>query len=153
MSKITSSDQTDKLNFSYLEGTVGYSIRRAQIAVFQDILACFDDKSITLVQFSVLAVLEDNPEITQTELAEALAVERPRIVPIINALEERGLAKRTIREDDKRNRRLMLTPRGQALLKQLKERFAKHERRLVEVLGGTTSKLLLTLHALTRLGR
>lgn len=152
MSKITSSDQTDKLNLSYLEGTVGYSIRRAQIAVFQDILACFDDKSITLVQFSVLAVLEDNPEITQTELAEALAVERPRIVPIINALEERGLAKRTIREDDKRNRRLMLTPRGQALLKQLKERFAKHERRLVEVLGGTTSKLLLTLHALTRLG-
>ncbi|MGH8758139.1 MAG: MarR family winged helix-turn-helix transcriptional regulator [Burkholderiales bacterium] len=152
MSKITSSDQTDKLNLSYLEGTVGYSIRRAQIAVFRDIFACFDDKSITLVQFSVLAVLEDNPEITQTELAEALAVERPRIVPIINALEERGLAKRTIREDDKRNRRLMLTPRGQALLKQLKERFAKHERRLVEVLGGTTSKLLLTLHALTRLG-
>ena len=113
--------RTGPVNMGYLESTVGYSIRRAQIAVFQDIYAAFDDKAITLTQFSVLAVVADNPEITQSELAAALAVERPRIVPLLNALEQRNLAQRVVCEDDKRNRRIVLTPQGRALLKDLKE--------------------------------
>ena len=70
----------------YLEGTIGYTIRRAQMAVFHDIYREFQDVGIgiTLTQFSVMAVAADNPEVTQTELAEVLAVERPRIVPILN---------------------------------------------------------------------
>ena len=69
------------VDMGYLEGTIGYTIRRAQLAVFQDIYREFGDTRITLTQFSVMAVAADNPEVTQAELAEVLAVERPRIVP------------------------------------------------------------------------
>ena len=134
---------------SYLEGTIGYSIRRAQMTVFHSIYEAFDDRQVTLVQFSVMAVTADNPEITQSQLAEVLAVERPRIVPVLNALEERGLAQRLVCEADKRNRRIVLTAKGQAFLADLKARFAKHERQLDALLGGEKTQLLRTLHRLS----
>jgi enoyl-CoA hydratase len=98
----------------YLEGTIGYTIRRAQMAVFQDIYREFQTVGIriTLTQFSVMAVAADNPEVTQAELAEVLAVERPRIVPILNQLERMGLARRLVCDIDRRNRRIVLTAEG-----------------------------------------
>jgi DNA-binding MarR family transcriptional regulator len=136
------------IDMRYLLGTVGYSIRRAQMAVFQDIYASFGDKAVTLVQFSVMAVAADNPGITQWELAEVLAVERPRMVPVLNQLEALGLAERKVCEHDRRIRRITLTAKGRHLLKELKQRFAAHEERLARKLGGQPSSLLDTLHRL-----
>ena len=136
------------IDMRYLEATVGYSIRRAQMAVFQDIYASFGDKAVTLVQFSVLAVAADNPGITQWELAEVLAVERPRMVPVLNQLEALGLAQRQVCEHDKRSRRIVLTAAGKKRLSELKRRFAAHEARLERQLGMNTSALLDTLHRL-----
>ena len=137
----------------YLEGTIGYTIRRAQMAVFHDIYREFQDVGIgiTLTQFSVMAVAADNPEVTQTELAEVLAVERPRIVPILNQLEHRGLATRLVCGIDRRNRRIVLTEDGQHMLTELKRRFALHEARLAQVLGTGRAPLLEALQGLGRL--
>ncbi len=129
----------------YLEATIGYTIRRAQLAVFEDIYREFGDLGITLTQFSVMAVAADNPQVTQAELAEVLAVERPRIVPIVNALEARGLAKRLICDLDRRNRRIVLTADGLNLLLDLKRRFARHQSRLERLLGAGKGALLSTL--------
>jgi DNA-binding MarR family transcriptional regulator len=139
------------IDMSYLEGTIGYSIRRAQMAVFQSIYEAFGDKAVTLVQFSAMAVAADNPEITQAELAEVLAVERPRIVPILNKLEELGLAQRLVCDADKRNRRIVLTPKGHKRLAELKRRFAMHERQLAEVMGGDKDRLLAMLRKVSTL--
>ncbi len=136
------------VDMGYLEGTIGYTIRRAQLAVFQDIYREFGDTRITLTQFSVMAVAADNPEVTQAELAEVLAVERPRIVPILNALEARGLAKRLVCDIDRRNRRIVLTVEGLALLQDLKRRFAVHEARLDQMLGVSKRAMLLALQEL-----
>ena len=137
----------------YLERTVGYSIRRAQMAVFEHIYRSFDDKALTLVQFSVMAVVADNPGVTQSELAQVLAVERPRIVPILNRLEELGLAKRVVSEQDKRNRQIVLTASGATRLSELKRRFAVHERELDDLLGKRKAALLDSLHRLSGIGQ
>ncbi|MGM4998262.1 MarR family winged helix-turn-helix transcriptional regulator [Tardiphaga sp. 538_B7_N1_4] len=125
----TPSKTTD---MTYLEGTIGYAIKRAQIAVFQDIYRSFDEHRVTAVEFSVLAVVADNPGINQADLALALDVERPRMVPIINKLEQRGLAVRATFIDDGRVRLIHLTKPGHQLLAILKERFAKHQARMLE---------------------
>ena len=138
------------IDMSYLESTVGYSIRRAQMAVFQHIYQSFDDKALTLVQFSVMAVAADNPGVTQSELAQVLAVERPRIVPILNRLEELGFAKRVVSEHDKRNRQIVLTALGTARLRELKRRFATHEKQLDQILGKRKASLLDALRQLSQ---
>ena len=88
-----------------------------------------------------MAVAADNPEVTQAELAEVLAVERPRIVPILNALEARGLAKRLVCDVDRHNRRIVLTVEGLALLQDLKCCFAVHEARLDQMLDISKRRL------------
>ena len=97
---------------------------------------------------SVMAVAADNPEVTQAELAEVLAVERPRIVPILNALEARGLAKRLVCDVDRHNRRIVLTVEGLAPLQDLKCCFAVHEARLDQMLDVSKRAMLLALQEL-----
>jgi DNA-binding MarR family transcriptional regulator len=92
------------------------------------------------------------PGVTQSELAQVLAVERPRIVPILNRLEKLGFAKRVVSEDDKRNRQIVLTASGAARLRELKRRFAAHERELDELLGKRKAGLLNALHRLSGIG-
>ena len=95
-----------------------------------------------------MAVADENPEVTRAEMAEVLAVERPRIVPILNALEARGLAKRLVCDVDRHNRRIVLTVEGLALLQDLKCRFAVHEARLDQMLDVSKRAMLLALQEL-----
>lgn len=120
------------INMSYLEGTIGYAVRRAQISIFQDIYQAFGELKITTAEFSVLAVVADNPGINQADLALALGVERPRMVPIINKLEDRNLATRVVDADDGRARLIQLTKQGTQLLNTLKMRFAEHQQRMLK---------------------
>jgi DNA-binding MarR family transcriptional regulator len=129
---------------SYLEGTIGYAIRRAQMAVFADIFRAFGDHRVTTAEFSVLAVAADNPGINQADLATALGVERPRMVPIINNLEERGLARRVVDGRDGRARRIHLTRSGEELLRILKARFAEHQKRMLARLETDSSARILS---------
>lgn len=128
---------------TYLEGTIGYMIRRAQIAIFGDIYRAFDDIRITTAEFSVLAVVADNPGINQADLALALGVERPRMVPIINKLEKRKLASRIVDRNDGRARLIHLTREGEQLLVILKKRFDEHQRRMLLRLRVTAPKHIL----------
>lgn len=145
---------TDGLDLSYLEGTIGYSIRRAQMAVFQDIFESFGELAVTTVQFSVLAVVADNPGTNQADLALALGVERPRIVPILDSLEARKLATRKPSPNDRRHRLLYLTDDGHALLGELKKRFAVHQDRMLDRLGErNTDTFLAKLWSLARAGK
>jgi DNA-binding MarR family transcriptional regulator len=131
------------LNLTYLEGTIGYSIRRAQLAIFRDIYKAFDEISVTTAQFSILAVVSDNPGVNQADLALALGVERPRIVPLIDSLEARGLAARISGVADRRQRHIHLTSKGTKVLSDLKRRFAKHQQRLIDALGASEASVLL----------
>ena len=138
------------LDLSYLEGTIGYSIRRAQLAVFRDIYRAFGDAAITTAQFSILAVAANNPGVNQSDLALALGVERPRIVPLLDSLEKRGLAVRVSSASDGRHRQIHLTAQGERLLADLKQRFAAHQQRVIDALGANEARdFLRNLQLLT----
>lgn len=143
-------DEDAALNNHYLEGTIGYAIRRAQIAVFSDLYRTIGELSVTPTQFSVLSLVADNPGMTQAAIAAALGVERPRIVPVIDALEARGVATRVTSAADRRAREIHLTREGRALLRELKRRFATHQARMVARLQGDPEIFLGELWRLAR---
>ncbi|WP_447749070.1 MarR family winged helix-turn-helix transcriptional regulator [Pseudomonas nicosulfuronedens] len=106
---------------SPLDNYVGYALRRAQLIVFQhlvDELAKFD---LRPAQFTALAIIDSNPGLMQADLARALGVEPPQLVPLLNKLETRALAVRVRCKPDKRSYGLFLSKAGETLLKQLKE--------------------------------
>jgi DNA-binding MarR family transcriptional regulator len=122
-------------DMSGLDGTVGFLLKRAQIAVSSHIHHIFAELEITAVQFSVLTLVANNPGIAQSDLAAALDVERPRMVPVLDKLQRRGLAERRQDDLDGRSRRIHLTEDGATLLAELERRFTAQEKRSTSALG------------------
>ena len=138
---------SSRLDLGPLPELIGYALRRAQLAVFQDFLQTMAALDIRPAQFSVLLLIEVNPGVSQTAISEALGIKTANLAVMLNALEARGYAKRRPGATDRRSHALHLTPQGKALLRQLHERVADHEQRQVARLGPADKAQLLKLLA------
>jgi DNA-binding MarR family transcriptional regulator len=134
-----------------LAGLVGYALRRAQLAVFDDAIRSFADLDLRPAQFSVLAVVGHRPGLKQSEVAATLGIQRANFVALLDRLERRGLARRTPALNDRRCHALHLTAEGERVLALASARVAAIEARLDERLGpGVRDRLLDMLWQLAR---
>ncbi|WP_117216354.1 MarR family winged helix-turn-helix transcriptional regulator [Pseudomonas coronafaciens] len=106
---------------SALDDLIGYAMRRAQLKLFQNLIGRLSAHDLRPAQFSALAIIEQNPGLMQADLAKALAIEPPQVVPLLNKLEERALAVRVRCKPDKRSYGIFLSKTGETLLRQLKQ--------------------------------
>jgi DNA-binding MarR family transcriptional regulator len=147
-------ERVQRIDTSPLDGTVGFLLKRAQIAVSREIRDCFEEFEITAVQFSVLTLVARNPGVAQGDLAAALDVERPRMVPVLDRLTARGLVLRQQDTRDGRSRRIHLTDDGTRILGTLQRRFADMEKRISSALGDERrAELVAGLRVLIDLGQ
>jgi DNA-binding MarR family transcriptional regulator len=130
------------IDLDNLQDLIGYGIRRAQLAVFQSFKEAMGDLAVTTAQFSVVRVVHDNPGLNQTSLANALGVETPRMVLILDDLEARDLVVRVASTMDRRSRAIYLTDEGNRMLGLLEERTEAHNRDLIERLRGDDWEVL-----------
>ena len=71
---------------------------------------------ITHGQFSLLNALNRPQPASMTSVASLLAMDRTTLTANLKVLERKGLAKVAVDKEDKRSRRLSLTPAGKTLL-------------------------------------
>ena len=126
-----------------LKGHLGYFIRRLQIWVFQDFIRTLAAIDISPAQFSVLAVIHANEGLSQAELGNTLAIERARLVRLLNRLERRDLLERRQANGDGRRHALRLTPAGQTTFRQAKMLAERHEAGLLAKLGQARYRALM----------
>src|SRR3954467_2845372 len=139
------SERGKSIDLGPLPDLIGYVLRRAQLAGFQDFFAAFAPFDIRPAQFSVLTILERNPGLTQTQVAEALGIKRTNFVGMLDELETRGLAERRQTARDKRSYALYLTADGAALMRKLRPVLKAHESRVVAKLGEEGRDALVAL--------
>ena len=137
-------------DFSLLPDLLGYQLRRAQSAVFQDFAASIDDAHVTPGQFGVLALIEANAGLSQTRLAEILGIDRSTLVAVIDKLEHQGLVERAARPNDRRSHALKLSRQGQSRFEALARLVKKHEARIARRLSARERATLIEL--LQRIG-
>ena len=134
------------LQLGELSELLGYSLKRAQLKIFEDFLRCVAPLQLTPAQFSVLLLLEKNPGRNQTEIASTLGILRPNFVAMLDGLESRDLCTRMRSTNDRRSHVLMLTDKGRSVLARAKKLVAgKHEARLNELLGPANRAALLSM--------
>lgn len=134
------------LQMGELAELLGYSLKRAQLRVFEDFLRCVAPLQLTPAQFSVLLLLDRNPGRNQTEIASTLGILRPNFVSMLDALESRDLCARMRSTNDRRSHILVLTDKGRAVLARAKKLVvSKHEARLNELLGSANRVALLDM--------
>jgi DNA-binding MarR family transcriptional regulator len=131
-----------------LSELLGYTLKRAQLKIFEDFLRCMAPLQLTPAQFSVLLLLDRNPGRNQTEIASTLGILRPNFVAMLDGLENRDLCARIRSVNDRRSHQLVLTDKGRTVLARAKKLVAaKHETRLNELLGADNRAALVGMLA------
>lgn len=138
------------IQLAELEGHLGYFVRRLQIWIFQDFIRTLASVDIRPAQYSVLVVIGANPGISQRDVAEALGIERARLVHLLDKLERRHLIERRRSATDRRSHALHLTADGARTLRRAKSLAAQHEAQLADAIGPERHRLIL--EALRRFG-
>ncbi len=135
----------DGVGRGMLTSLLGYHLRRAQVAVFQHFAAAMGEAEITPGQFGVLTVINSNPGLSQTQLGNALGIDRSTVVAVIDRLESRGLVVRAVSLTDRRSHALRLSDEGARLLHRLEELVRSHERHIARDLSAADKQRLIEL--------
>jgi len=137
------------VDLSGLDDAVGYLLRRAQLAVFADLIDTLAELELRPGTLAVLIVIGRNPGLTQSEVSAVLGIKRTNFVAVVNELESRGWVVRCVSPADRRVNALELSPEGRQILKRALALQAKHEERLASRLGEHgRSQLLAGLRSL-----
>jgi DNA-binding MarR family transcriptional regulator len=139
------------IDLGLLPDLLGYHLRKAQLAVFQDFARTVGEGELTPGQFGVLVVIERNPGLSQTRLGQTLGIDRSTLVAVIDRLETRGLVERADAPHDRRSYALHVSPAGRALLQHLVARVRAHEDHIVGDLdAGEKAALIAALRRIRR---
>lgn len=133
------------VKFGPLTEYLGYALRRAQMSAVAEFLEAFKEVDLRPTQFAVLTLIDENPGVRQTEVCEALGIQKANFVPLLNELERRGLALRKSVVADRRSSALHLTPLGNTLLQRARAIHEAYEGRFIARLGKRGHDQLLAL--------
>ena len=126
---------------------VGYQLAQAAIVTNQ----VFDERvghrrdGLRRVEFTILALVQGNRDVTARQLARALAVTPPNVALWLDRLESRGLVSRERSVSDARMQHVRLTPRGTALVERSLQALLEGERAALDGLSAVERAMLVEL--------
>ena len=140
----TEKQLSGEIQMTALEGIVGFHMRKA-ILRGQSRFATAAGRKLVTGQFSVMAIINENPGRTQSAIAEAAGVDRSSLVPILNKFEKDGLIHRAPVKGDKRAYAVRLTKKGEKELTVLEEKAEEIEAQVIAGLGAKDHAQLIDL--------
>lgn len=125
---------------------VGYQLAQAAIVTDQ----VFDARvgregGLRKVEFTILALVQGNPDATARQLARALAVTPPNIAIWLDKLESRGLVARTRSESDARMQHIRITRAGATLVDRSVQLLLEGEQTALATLSAAERAILIEL--------
>ena len=136
-----------KLELGPLKALVGFNIRQAQLAVYDDFMRGAPVRGLTPGQLALMVLVDENPNITQQRLCEGIRVEKSTLVVRLHRLAERDLIQRVRSTEDRRQNGLRLTTKGKAAMRAMLAFVARHERKIASELSVAERKQLIELLA------
>ena len=130
-----------------LQFVPGFLIRRLSNLFVMSWENYFSDIEIriTPVQAGILILIDENPGITQAEVAHILDVEGPTLVKSITRLEDAGLVVKSPRPTDRRAFDLNLSDKAKGLVSEIDNRLKQHERDVFAALSTKERSELVVL--------
>jgi DNA-binding MarR family transcriptional regulator len=132
-----------------IRNIVGFHIRLAHGAVYRHFMETFAHLDLTQKQVSALWLVDDHPDIAQTDLAQRMRMDRATTMAIVNRLQARGYVVRGKSKMDGRKQTLNLTRAGAKALVTAKAAIRQHEQWLKSRFRGKEVAKLIEL--LTRI--
>jgi DNA-binding MarR family transcriptional regulator len=137
--------EADPGSDSILERFFGYNLKRAYLLIHSDFRTTMGEDGLSPRVFSVLVLVVERPDITQSEIARHLGIERSGLVSLIDELETLGYVKRVPVPGDRRVQALVPTDAGKAATRSAVKRVLDHEKALLSHLTDDEQETLLNL--------
>lgn len=127
--------QNDKFDLSDCPSCVNFNIRKAMRAVSQHYDKVMAPSGLRGTQFTILTVLSRLGNLTITELADYLIMDRTTLTRNLKPLEKEGYLKVLPGLEDKRSRRIELTNSGKKAQKTAVPYWHEAQIEMVEFMG------------------
>jgi len=150
LNQASKSDAGAPIDLTALVDVIGYQLRRAQLAVFDDFIRAFSEHDIRPSQYGVLTAVDRNPGSSQAAIAQSLGIKRSNFVKLVDEFERRKLVVRRQVAGDRRANALYLTKAGQSAIRQFHAIRDAHEARISALVGSPLERKLF-LEQLRRL--
>lgn len=131
-----------KVQLGRMGNFVGFRLRRVQNQLSRDFAAATAAQGLRSGLFSSLAIIAANPGMSQSELSDAVGLDKSVTVTIVDDLEQAGWAVRERSKLDRRRHALYITPDGQAHLDELFEILERTENSVLHQLSPAELALL-----------
>jgi DNA-binding MarR family transcriptional regulator len=135
----------------------GHSLPASRSALLHDALVAYwkslaiadplrveawDDAGVTLPLLRVLVHLREHPGATTGDIARAMSVTSSNVTRLVDRLTQQGLVLREEHPEDRRSLRHTLTPEGERILGDARQRATAHVRSIFEQLDDDDLALL-----------
>lgn len=139
------------LEASGLDKQLGFALRQAYTAVWQDLIRTLEPFGLKPQSYATLLLVDATPGCKQQDVADALDIQRPNIVGLIDRLVDAGWVRRETNPTDRRSYALSLTDAGAKLLADSRAAHGNHEARISALLDGKTAPVLAACSTLAEL--
>jgi DNA-binding MarR family transcriptional regulator len=125
---------------------LGYQLAQASVATTRVFVREVGQAlELRPVEFTILALVEENPGVSAQQLTRALALSAPNMTLWIERLERRELIVRERSTTDRRAQHIRTTERGGVMAREAIERIGAGELRSINVLSVAERALLIEL--------
>lgn len=109
---------------------LGHHVRRAHLSLWRQFNEHVAHGGLRPGQLGVLAAVERQPGISQTDLSRELDLDKTTIVSLVLLLEKEGWIRRARAASDRRRHELTITMKGKSKLRKLQPALDRHEANL-----------------------
>ncbi|MFA5596138.1 MAG: MarR family winged helix-turn-helix transcriptional regulator [Pusillimonas sp.] len=106
---------TPPIDQTFLLSLLGYNCLQAYLKVTPPIKRLLAKHKLKPVEFTVLALVAENPQINQKRIGETINVSPPNLATLLDRMQHDGLLERQRNPRDKRSHIVALTAQGQAV--------------------------------------
>jgi DNA-binding MarR family transcriptional regulator len=133
------------VDYDVLDELLGYSLRRAQVAMFVAFHEATRGLEITPPRFTALVVVGANPGISQSTLGDVLGIARSGAMTLVDWMVGRALVVRERAPHDRRAWGLRLTREGERMVEKMKRSVLARDREHAASLTAAERRELLRL--------
>lgn len=133
--ELLSGDASSRLATSKLSNSVGFLLRLANGVASNNLASRLATLGLRQSLYSVMLIIQENPGLKQQEVGQALSIQQPNLVALINDLIDQGLVAREVNAQDRRSYSLTLTAAGKRLLQKANRLHDEYEQALAETIA------------------
>ena len=134
-----------ELDSSRIDYLVGYAASRAAITLRKVFAQHMEPLGLKIVEFSILMLVVQNPQVNQKQLGQALDISAPNMAVTLDRMVECGWVERVRGTKDRRAQHIHLTVQGAQLVQRAEKIAATMESPSLAMLSPAERALLIEL--------